>query len=363
MGRGARHLGDRAIFPKAGDRAPTAQDLMPSKGEVIEAFVSQHYAELPIPALLIVEPDPADPELPARLSSLLTDLAGRRVPVEMCIQGAQIALARRLAESGTQTARLNDLMAVLGPAFAPKNDDPMEFSVECFDISHTQGEATQASCVVFREGRMQSSLYRRFNIAGIEPGDDYAAMKQVLARRYAPAARGEAELPTVVLIDGGRGQVEMAREVFEDLGLDVGAIVGVAKGEGRKTGLETLVFPVIDGHRREPLILGEMSRALMLIAEIRDEAHRFAITGMRAKRAKTRNTSKLEDLSGVGPKRRAKLLGHFGGMKQLKNASAEDIAQVPGISRKLAEQIYSQLHTAVPVNTGAPLSTESDEQP
>ena len=375
MVRGGRHLGDRAIFPKAGDRAPTAQDLMPSKGEVIEAFVSQHYAELPIPALLIVEPDPADPELPARLSSLLTDLAGRRVPVvsepqetrrrwlEMCIQGAQIALARRLAESGTQTARLNDLMAVLGPSFAPKNDDPMEFSVECFDISHTQGEATQASCVVFREGRMQSSLYRRFNIAGIEPGDDYAAMKQVLARRYAPAARGEAELPTVVLIDGGRGQVEMAREVFEDLGLDVGAIVGVAKGEGRKTGLETLVFPVIDGHRREPLILGEMSRALMLIAEIRDEAHRFAITSMRAKRAKTRNTSKLEDLSGVGPKRRAKLLGHFGGMKQLKNASAEDIAQVPGISRKLAEQIYSQLHTAVPANTGAALSTESGEQP
>ena len=360
MVRGGRHLGDRAIFPKSGERAAASQELMPSPAEVIEAFVSQHYAELPIPALLIVEPDPSDPELGSRLSSLLTDLAGRRVPVvtepqetrrrwlEMCVQGAKIALARRLQEAGTQAARLSDLLEVLGPGFSPKNGDPMEFSVECFDISHTQGEATQASCVVFREGRMQSSLYRRFNITGIEPGDDYAAMKQALTRRYAPAARGEAELPTVVLIDGGRGQVEMARQVFEDLGLPLDSIVGVAKGEGRKTGLETLVFPVIDGVRREPLVLGEMSRALMLIAEIRDEAHRFAITGMRAKRAKTRNTSKVEDLAGVGPKRRAKLLGHFGGMKQLKNASAEDIAQVPGISRKLAEQIYGQLHTVVP---------------
>ncbi|MDO5531705.1 excinuclease ABC subunit UvrC [Sutterella sp.] len=354
MVRGGRHLGDRAIFPKTGSRET---DAAPAAGEILEAFVSQHYAELPIPAILICEGDPEDPELPGRLSELLTELAHRKVPVitepqetrrrwlEMCVQGAQIALLRHLQEEGTQLARLKELIEILGPSFEPASGDPMDFAAECFDISHTQGEATQASCVVFREGRMQSSLYRRFNITGIEPGDDYAAMKQALERRYAPVARGEAELPTLVLIDGGRGQVEMARQVFAELGLDAGAIVGVAKGEGRKTGLETLVFPVIDGERREPLTLGLMSRALMLTAEIRDEAHRFAITGMRAKRAKTRNTSKLEDFEGVGPKRRAKLLAHFGGMKQLRNASAEDIAQVPGISRALATKIYAQIHS------------------
>lgn len=360
MVRGGRHLGDRAIFPKIGTREDGA---FPSKGELIEAFVSQHYADLPIPALLIIEPDPSDPELLKRLSELLSELAHRRVPVvtepqetrrrwlEMCVQGAEIALMRHLQEEGTQLARLKELIEILGPGFEPPSGDPMDFSAECFDISHTQGEATQASCVVFREGRMQSSLYRRFNITGIEPGDDYGAMKQALERRYAPVARGEAELPTLVLIDGGKGQVEMAREVFAEFGLDPSVIVGVAKGEGRKTGLETLVFPLIDGERREPLTLGLMSKALMLTAEIRDEAHRFAITGMRAKRAKTRNASKLEDFEGIGPKRRAKLLSHFGGMKQLKNASAEDIAQVPGISRALASKIYAQLHLQ-PIDAG-----------
>lgn len=355
MVRGGRHLGDRAVFPTIGSREDGA---WPSKAEILEAFVSQHYADLPVPSLLILEPNAEAPDLPERISALLTDLAGRRVSVvtepqetrrrwlEMCVQGATIALARHLQQEGTQLARLKELLDILGPSFMPSSGDPMDFSAECFDISHTQGEATQASCVVFREGRMQGSLYRRFNITGIEPGDDYAAMRQALERRYAPVARGEAELPNLVLIDGGRGQVEMARQVFVELGLDTSVIVGVAKGEGRKTGLETLVFPLIDGERREPLVLGLMSRALMLTAEIRDEAHRFAITGMRAKRAKTRNTSKLEDLDGVGPKRRAKLLTHFGGMKQLKNASAEDIMQVPGISRTLAERLYAQLHTA-----------------
>ena len=363
MVRGGRHLGDRAIFPKIDARE---REAAPTRSELIEAFVGQHYSELPVPQLLIIEPVPEDPELPERVSSLLSELAHRRVPVvtepqetrrrwlEMCVQGAQIALMRHLQQEGTQLARLKDLLEVLGPGFEPASGDPMDFSVECFDISHTQGEATQASCVVFREGRMQSSLYRRFNITGIEPGDDYAAMKQALERRYAPVARGEAQLPSMVLIDGGRGQVEMARQVFDELGLDPTIIVGVAKGEGRKTGLETLVFPLIDGERRAPLTLGLMSKALMLTAEIRDEAHRFAITGMRAKRAKTRNASKLEDFEGVGPKRRAKLLAHFGGMKQLKNASAEDIAQVQGISRTLAAKIYAQLH-------GQPLVSDSED--
>lgn len=362
MVRGGRHLGDRAIFPKSPARENGAA---PTRAEVIEAFAGQHYAALPVPRLLILEPAPEDPELPERLSNLLTELAGRRVPVvtepqenrrrwlEMCAQGARIALARHLQQSGTQLARLKDLLGLLGPAFEPASGDPMDFSAECFDISHTQGEATQASCVVFREGRMQSALYRRFNITGIEPGDDYAAMRQALSRRYAPVARGEAELPTLVLIDGGRGQVEMARQVFDELGLDPSPIVGIAKGEGRKTGLETLVFPVIEGERRDPITPGLMSPALMLTAEIRDEAHRFAITGMRAKRARARSASRIEDLEGVGPKRRAKLLAHFGGVKQLKNASAEDIMQVPGISRTLAERLYAQLHEAPPAQARA----------
>lgn len=359
MVRGGRHLGDRPLFPKLGAKS---EALMPGKGEILEAFASQHYAELPIPSVVIAEKDPENPDAAERISEMLTAIAGRRVPVvteprevrakwlEMCRENARIALERRLQEEGTQFARLKELIDILG--FEPENGDPMKFSVECFDISHTQGEATQASCVVFAEGRMQSSLYRRFNITGIEPGDDYAAMKQVLERRYTPVTRGEARLPTVVLVDGGRGQVEMARQVFDELGLDPSPIVGVAKGEGRKTGLETLIFPLVDGERREPLVLGTMSRALMLVAEIRDEAHRFAITGMRAKRAKSRNTSKLEDFEGIGPKRRAKLLSHFGGMRQLSNASAEDIAKVPGISKALALRIYAQLH-----NRPAPVET------
>ena len=356
MVRGGRHLGDRPCFPKLGVRS---EALMPSKTDIMVAFVRQHYADgMPIPNVLILDGNAMAPEdrdeAVATVTDALSAMAGRRVTVvtepretrrrwlEMCVKGAEIALARHLQEEGSQMARLKELISIL--EFMPDDGDPLNFRVECFDISHTSGEATQASCVVFAEGRMQSSLYRRFNITGVEPGDDYAAMRQVLERRYRPVTRGEAKLPNVVLVDGGKGQVEMARQVFEELGLDLSVIVGVAKGEGRKTGLETLIFPMIDGERREPLVLGTMSQALMLIAEIRDEAHRFAITGMRAKRAKSRQTSRLEDLEGIGPKRRAKLLSHFGGFKQISNASAEDIAKVEGISASLAAKIYAQLH-------------------
>lgn len=356
MVRGGRHLGDRPCFPKLGVRS---EALMPSKTDIMVAFVRQHYADgMPIPNVLILDGNAMAPEdrdeAVATVTDALSAMAGRRVTVvtepretrrrwlEMCVKGAEIALARHLQEEGSQMARLKELISIL--EFMPDDGDPLNFRVECFDISHTSGEATQASCVVFAEGRMQSSLYRRFNITGVEPGDDYAAMRQVLERRYRLVTRGEAKLPNVVLVDGGKGQVEMARQVFEELGLDLSVIVGVAKGEGRKTGLETLIFPMIDGERREPLVLGTMSQALMLIAEIRDEAHRFAITGMRAKRAKSRQTSRLEDLEGIGPKRRAKLLSHFGGFKQISNASAEDIAKVEGISASLAAKIYAQLH-------------------
>ena len=342
MVRGGRHLGDHAVFPDV--VRGTGEALAAS--DVFDAFISQHYLTSKVPDV-VVSQAASDREATAET---LSDLAGRRIAfvaepqslrrkwLEMAEQGAKIALERHLTETAGEKRRVEDLIRVLDLKLT--DEQRTTLTMECFDISHTAGEATQASCVVFRGLGMDSSRYRRFNINDVTAGDDYAAMKEVLTRRYSPVARGEAELPDIVFVDGGRGQVHMARDVFTELGLPLSVIVGVAKGEGRKTGLETLVFA--DG--REPLVLGSESPALMLVAMIRDEAHRFAITGMRAKRSKTRQTSRLEDIDGIGAKRRQKLLTHFGGLKGVKNAGVEDIAKIDGFSRSLAQKIYDHLH-------------------
>ena len=352
--RGGRHLGDRPHFPVGGQPEPDAADL-------IEAFISQHYVEQHCPPVLLVGAQVDSEELAPALSGpdrrvqiIGPQDAGmrgqRRHWLEMAQSNADLALARHIAEHGSQQLRTQALIEALGLDV----EDPDALRVECLDVSHTAGEATQASCVVFENHQMRSALYRRFNIEGVEPGDDYGAMRQALTRRYEAVARAEGVVPNLVLVDGGAGQVEVARQVFGELGLDPSIIVGVAKGEGRKVGLETLMFA--DG--RPPLVLGRESQALMLIAQIRDEAHRFAITGMRARRARTRKVSQLEDVDAIGPVRRQRLLTRFGGLKGLMAASIDDITEVRGISRKLAERIYTQLHgtarLAEPIEHGEP---------
>ena len=383
MVRGSRHLGDRAHFPSHVDEGAAmsqadADDMAAASTEVavLEAFIAQHYIGQAVPAQLVLS-HAVDPSL----IDALSQAAGvrvraqhqpreqRRIWLEMAVKGAELSLARLLAEEGSQRERTRALVEALDLQ-VPELD---QLRIECFDISHTAGESTQASCVVYENHQMRSDQYRRFNITGITGGDDYAAMRQVLTRRYARLAEmrssdtavdatvsaspvsteaseapvtssrkpGEARLPDLVLVDGGRGQVAMARKVFEQLGLDLSLIVGVEKGEGRKVGLEELVFA--DG--REKIWLGHDSAALMLVAQIRDEAHRFAITGMRARRASVRTGgSKLEDIAGVGPRKRARLLQRFGGIRGVSAAGVEDLASVEGISKELAQEIYRALH-------------------
>ncbi len=339
MVRGGRHLGDRAHFSSAAIDI-TEADLEELQDEALMAFVSQHYAGQEPPAVLVV----SRPDMSEQVSQWLGGQGGKEVRVlrqpqgkrrewlEQALANARLALARRAQEMGAQQSRTQILADTLG--IVSESEDPFDLHIECFDISHTSGQATQASCVVYQHHELQPSHYRRFNIHDITPGDDYAAMRQALTRRY----EAMDTLPDLVLIDGGKGQLGIAMEVFDQLGLDSSVLVGVAKGEGRKVGLETLVFP--DGRE---LALGPDHPALMLVAKIRDEAHRFAITGMRAKRAKAQVGSVLDEIEGIGPKRRQKLLARFGGLSGLKAASAEELASVEGISKTTAQEIYRRL--------------------
>ena len=333
MIRSGRHVGDRSFFPQNADAATC--------GEVILAFLTQHYLDQPIPPLILANAELEGETLEAALAEqakrpirLITSPQGeRRIWLEMAEKNALLSLANRVRERGTQEARLVALREALGLPEAARR-------IECFDISHTMGEATVASCVVFDGHGMQKSEYRRFNIRDITPGDDYAAMRQVLARRYERLSTEGSKMPDLILIDGGKGQVAQARSALVELGLNDVSVVGVAKGPERKPGLEELI---VEGEGA-PVILPPQHPGLHLIQQIRDEAHRFAIVGHRARRGKTRTTSELNEIPGIGDKRRRALLAHFGGLKGVQSAAMDEIMKVEGISRSIAQRIYRHLH-------------------
>ncbi|MCC7041899.1 MAG: excinuclease ABC subunit UvrC [Burkholderiales bacterium] len=336
MVRGGRHVGDRTFFPRHVDAAPVEVASV-----IVAAFLAQHYVERPVPPTIVV-PDVDDH---AALAEILSAQAGqkveivgnpggeRRVWLAMAQQNVILAIGQKLAQKATQEDRLAALQEALGlPASAQR--------LECFDVSHTMGEAAVASCVIFDRLAMQSSEYRRFNVTPAHGGDDYAAMREALTRRCARIVAGEYPAPDLLVIDGGKGQVAIAAAVLEEQGLHGVPLIGIAKGPERKAGLEDIVFP----DRDAVLNLPADHPGLHLLQQVRDEAHRFAIQGHRARRAKARTTSALQEIAGIGATRRKALLVHFGGVKGVQAASIEDIARVPGISRALAERIFSELH-------------------
>ena len=333
MIRGGRHLGDKSFFPK------NTQDA--TLVETVEAFLTQHYVAQNTPPLIVCGAEIATDEYAQVLSEqagrkirvLFNAIGDKRVWLKMAQTNAELALTQHQAQISNQQARLQAMREALHLS------DSVD-RIECFDISHTMGEATVASCVVFDKGAMQNGEYRRYNITGITPGDDYAAMRDVLQRRYTKVAAGEGKRPDLVFIDGGKGQLGVAIEVMQQVGLDEILLVGIAKGEERKPGLETMIF----SDTGEMLNLPTDNPGLHLLQQIRDEAHRFAISGHRAKRAKARMHSSLEEIAGIGAKRRKALLTRFGGLEGVRNASVDEIAQVDGISLSLAQTIYQELH-------------------
>lgn len=336
--RGGRVLGSKNFFPQVA--------IEEEGSSVLLAFLEQYYLssqERELPSELIVNAQHDDF---ATLIDGLEALRGKTLSISYRVRGtrarwqqlavtnAEQALMARLANRQHVAARFDALAQALELDEVPQR-------LECFDISHSSGEATVASCVVFGPVGPIKSDYRRYNIEGITPGDDYAAMHQALTRRFSKIKDGEGKLPDILLVDGGKGQLAMAREVLEELAVPELILLGVAKGTTRKPGLETLFL----NDAAHEFTLPGTSPALHLIQQIRDESHRFAITGHRARRGKARRTSTLEDVAGVGPKRRRELLNHFGGLQELSRASIDEIGKAPGISKKLAESIYAALHS------------------